>query len=276
MQLVAIVIPIYKERPTDIENSSFLQCLKIFKKRPIRLICPNSLNVEYYEKLLSKNSDISWKIERFSEKYFTSIEGYNKLLLSKSFYKRFKEFQFIQIYQLDAWVFRDDLDYWCSQNYDFIGAPWFEEYKQGNLNFTTVGNGGFSLRKVKSALKILSSHKRIESLKVIFKKEWEIPYNFNGRIGSFIKLIKIFCFLKNNTHHWFNDFNKNEDLFWSTIANELFKWYRIPDPGKALQYSFELNPSFLFEKNNYKLPFGCHAWEKYEPEFWKQHINIQF
>ena len=31
------------------------------------------------------------------------------------------------IYQLDAFVFQDDLAYWCQQNYDYIGAPWLRD-----------------------------------------------------------------------------------------------------------------------------------------------------
>lgn len=38
-------------------------------------------------------------------------------------------------------------------------------------------------------------------------------------------------------------------------------------------FSFEVNPGFLFEQKAFKFPFGCHAWEKYEPEFWKQNVE---
>jgi hypothetical protein len=50
-------------------------------------------------------------------------------MLSIDFYKRFRDYKFILIYQLDAYVFRDELEYWCEQDYDFIGAPLIENGK---------------------------------------------------------------------------------------------------------------------------------------------------
>lgn len=37
------------------------------------------------------------------------------------------------IYQLDAWVFNDELSSWCSLGYDYIGAPFFP-YRGKNVN----------------------------------------------------------------------------------------------------------------------------------------------
>jgi hypothetical protein len=138
-----------------------------------------------------------------------------------------------------------------------------------------VGNGGFSLRKVKSALKVLSSHRRIVPLKEIWKKQQQIDYNIKGRLGSFIYIFKAFTFQKNNTHYLFNDFAFNEDLFWSRSASSIFSWYKVPSIKVAMRYAFEQNPSYLYQRNNHKLPFGCHAWEKYEPEFWEKHIVLK-
>ncbi|MFR6542216.1 MAG: DUF5672 family protein [Butyricimonas virosa] len=30
---------------------------------------------------------------------------------------------------IDAFVFRDELTYWCTLNYDYIGAPWLCKWK---------------------------------------------------------------------------------------------------------------------------------------------------
>jgi hypothetical protein len=35
----------------------------------------------------------------------------------------------------------------------------------------------------------------------------------------------------------------------------------------------ELEPKKAFEMLEGKLPFGCHAWEKREPDFWKPIIE---
>ena len=70
--------------------------------------------------------------------------------------------------------------------------------------------------------------------------------------------------------------NGNEDYFWSYLIANTFTDYTVAPNEESLKFSFEVKPSFLFEKNNNNLPFGCHAWEKYEPEFWKKFINTEF
>lgn len=44
-------------------------------------------------------------------------------------------------------------------------------------------------------------------------------------------------------------------------------------PKEALEFAFERFPSEMYKITG-KLPFGCHAWEKYEYEsFWKKFIK---
>jgi hypothetical protein len=52
------------------------------------------------------------------------------------------------IYQLDSILYYDNLEYFMSLNYDFIGAP-------HNAPYRMCGNGGFSLRKIKQMINIL-------------------------------------------------------------------------------------------------------------------------
>jgi len=69
-----------------------------------------------------------------------TINDYNVLLTSKSFYDHFKS-EYVLIFQTDSIIRRRiDQDFF---NYDYVGAPW----KDCNV---CVGNGGFSLRKVES------------------------------------------------------------------------------------------------------------------------------
>jgi hypothetical protein len=42
----------------------------------------------------------------------------------------------------------------------------------------------------------------------------------------------------------------------------------LPDWKEALAFSIEQNPQTGYKILG-KLPFGCHAWERYEPNFWK-------
>ena len=41
------------------------------------------------------------------------------------------------------------------------------------------------------------------------------------------------------------------------------------EPREALEFSFELAPRYCFMMNGRRLPFGCHAWFRYDREFWE-------
>lgn len=264
MQLVSVVIPIYKLSLDENETKSFNQCLRILGKYPVSLVCSNTLNVSFYEEL-AERSNKNVQINRFSDKYFDSINGYNKLMLSKEFYQRFSEFDYILIYQLDAWVFRDELEYWCRQGYDYIGAPWFEGWHKAQIDSPLfgVGNGGFSLRHIKNHIKLLNEMER--SIKFSkFLKRLRIIKLFNI-IGVFKKWVWSL-----NTIEPKN--NENEDYHFFILAR-IFKWFKIAPSEIALCFSIDANPQSAYLMNNMKLPFGCHAWNKYEKDFWSQFIK---
>ena len=238
-----MVIPVYKKEISNAEYLSLKQCVQILGNHTIVLVAPESLNTEAYTKLSAKIS-----VKRFNDFYFQNIEGYNKLMLSKIFYKHFTDYTYILIYQLDAWIFKDQLEYWFGKNYDYIGAPWVNHpwtefaaghstfirtvfYKLGYRHFNTVGNGGLSLRKVSSIL-------------------------FNLKLYRYV--------LKR--------FKGNEDYFFSFYINSYNPFFKIPSLKEALQFSFDINPSLGFKLNNCQLPMGCHGWNKHN-EFWGQFIK---
>lgn len=230
MKEVAVVIPVYKAEPSDSELLSFRQCLTVLGKYPIVLFAPTGFDSQVYDDIAGNKLAYVY----FDKKYFSSTKGYSKLLLSRSFYKHFLAYTSILIYQLDAWVFRNELSSWCALDYDYIGAPWLEAppitsgkkpiVNLSNLLKNRVGNGGFSLRKVKSHLR------------------WANWVSF------------IFKFIP-----------KNEDILWS-----LFVPFKKPSCLEALAFAFEMDPEKSFELNGNQLPFGCHAQEKYDPKFWNK------
>jgi len=229
---VSVIIPIYKSELTDSELRSFKQCLDVLGDHPLMLVAPDGLDTTVYENIAGRNLQCVY----FNKRYFTSVSGYSELLLNKKFYCSFEAYEYVLIYQLDAWVFRDDLSYWCEQDYDYIGAPWLEappitSGKKPLINISNflknkVGNGGLSLRKVKTHI----------------RWAWWVSFVF--------KL-----------------FPKNEDMLWT-----LFVPFKKPNVMEALHFAFELNPEQSYELINEQLPFGCHAWEKYNPIFWKRFI----
>jgi CDP-diglyceride synthetase len=89
--------------------------------------------------------------------YFASVIRYNQLQLSKAFYIAYVGYEFMLILQTYAIVLKDDLDYWCTQSFDYVGALWPDGYElfvnlgrfegeYGNKVRVFVGNDGLSLR----------------------------------------------------------------------------------------------------------------------------------
>ena len=54
MTSVAIVVPLYANKPTKDEKASLLQCKKILGKYPIIVICPQTFDTTEYKFLTDK------------------------------------------------------------------------------------------------------------------------------------------------------------------------------------------------------------------------------
>ncbi len=268
MEIVVIIIPIYKEKLNDNELISLNQCLKILSRHPILYVGPNSLNVDYYKNIM-RSFNAPFNIEYFGETWFKDINGYNRLLLTREFYVRFSSYQYMLIYQLDAYVFKDTLLEWCSLGYDFIGAPSVGHYKDDVFSYNlVVGNGGFSLRKIKTYVEAFDYKKNLLSIReilkqhAVFKKVWtRIP----------LLILMIFGF-RNKLSYKAKKWKYPEDDFWSKYLIKTSYPLTKPSAEEALEFAFERFPSNLFAITK-KLPFGCHGWYRYEYEkFWKNYI----
>ncbi|MDO3643051.1 DUF5672 family protein [Mucilaginibacter sp. L3T2-6] len=263
---VIITIPIYKPSLTASEKASLMQVFSVLSRYPICFFTFKDLDISEYRKIAGKHK---YQITFFDSYYFKNIAGYNNLLCRPVFYKRFENYKYLLIYQLDAWVFKDELKFWCDQNYDYIGAPWFAQENNGDsLPFCLgIGNGGFSLRKVKSHIKVLYRFSYIMPVKTIIA----IFFKKIGR-HSFKRLVLNLTF-DNNSHYLLGKLNLYEDIFWGEIIKKNYRWFKAPDTLTAARFSTEINSEMIYNINK-QLPFGCHAWEKYEPEFWSSFIKI--
>lgn len=257
---VAIVIPTHKSNLNSDDLISLRHLKKFLYKYDAYFVIPEDIDTKKFK---FKGS----KFIKFPKHYFQSWRGYNELLLQKQFYEKFKNYEYILIYQLDVLVFSNQLLDWCKKGYDFIAAPWFRpvigtlSHKKGYP--ASGGNGGFSLRKVSSALKVLD---RIETLSKRSSK--------NER---FRKLWFVIAVLIGKSHTiWLNAPADNypfaEDGFWSLEAPKYLPSYKVAPFKEALSFGFERFPKKCFKLNNFRLPFGAHAWKKYDQEFWKPYI----
>jgi hypothetical protein len=239
-----------------------MQCFKVLGHHPIRLVCPHGLDISCYKEIIP-----SIEIDFINPKWQSSYRMYNRLKISPFFYQKYKKYEFILTYELDAFVFRDELAYWCSQNYDYIGAPWFEGFGQASSPIS-VGNSGFSLRRVNTALKALHRFSLINKP----EEMWEYWQARKRPLIGLLSLVKN-CTVANNSFYLLNDSEEKEDIFWGKYINRNFEWFKVAPVDQALKFSFEVNPRLLFVENNNSLPFGCHAWWKYDLDFWLPHIQ---
>ena len=100
MPSVVVVIPVYKAALSNDERASLSRCFSVLHRYPIVFISPEGLDWEPITELFTPD-----RVEYFSADYFSSKVAYNALMLSPMFYKRFLAWDYMLLYQLDAWVF---------------------------------------------------------------------------------------------------------------------------------------------------------------------------
>ena len=270
LKSVAVVIHVYKEELTEYEKISFIQACRVLNKYRFILVSYRELDISKYTNILDDES-IDYKIKYFNKRYFISTDGYNSLLLSTHFYFKFLYYKYILIYQFDCFVFRDELDAWVEMNYSYIGAPWLEGYNVGKFGNAVlgVGNGGFSMRHVKDHFKALILYN--------YTKKRELLREYMNTSNRSKPVIRAFFQLQNKlilqNAFVFTNWSLNEDYFWGEIARTDYSWFKVPEWEVASRFSMEVQPEYFYELNNNELPFGCHAWWKYDIEFWKPFIE---
>ncbi|MCL5436156.1 MAG: hypothetical protein M1275_03685 [Patescibacteria group bacterium] len=199
----------------------------------------------------------SFKTVEFDPKYFRSVKDNARLLSSRELFAAFADYEYMLQYELDALALSSDLGPWLNSGYDYIGAPWIKAnmIKPYPYPVDSVGCSGFSLKRVSAFLKIIDG--REHPWKVMArelkkgagpKQLWDIWSNARGRA----KLI--------------------EDRFWSWKGRLYYPGFKIAPVSEALKFAFEIAPEKCLKLNNGRLPFGAHAWFRYNREFWEPYI----
>jgi len=211
----------------------------------------------------ARSSLAGFEVKPFADRFFETYERYQALCLSRQFYEAFRDYQYILIYQLDALVFSDRLLEWCATGIDYIGAPWV-----GCPWPDRVGNGGFSLRRVEGFLSVLDSPSYWIEPKEYWRRHWSRRSTL-VRVANWprreLKRIRRFNSARQAPNLW----RANEDVFWSYKAEQLWPPFRRASVEEGLRFAFETSPRKCFELTDGELPFGCHAWERYDPDFWR-------
>lgn len=263
---VAVVVPHYLEELTADEETSLRHLRHFLGGYDKFLVLPEGLRFGLDD----------FSAVRFPRKFFRGTAAYSALLLSTEFYRAFEAYEYVLLYQLDALVFSDRLAEWCARGYDYVGAPWLP----GPGAFVTepaVGNGGLSLRRVRSFVRVS-----------------EAP-GFGSELGRYRDALVAAAPLPVRALHWPRKALRrarllgrdrraileaarapadpgdrlNEDCFWSFRARRYDPGFRVAPVAEALDFAFEVEPRRCYELNGRRLPFGCHAWAKYDRQFWE-------
>jgi len=258
---VAIVIPLHKRSfLTDSEKISLKHLNYFLGDYDKFFLAPNNLSF--------KSNDIP--VAQFDESYFGSLEAHNYLCLSQELYNRFSDYEYIFMYHLDCLVFDNNLSEWLEMGYDYIAPPWIIGPDIPWLKSEGVGNGGFSLRKVEAFQKLLNSNIRWEDFRTKIRK-FLSSGSMSKAFGNGVQILTHISLSKNNIQNHLDYYFTNgghEDRFLWKFGSKYYPKLNIAPIDVALNFGFEANPRICYERNNFELPFGCHAWEKYDKEFW--------
>ena len=227
MKKVVIVIPVYQEKISELELISLQQLNKVLPGYDKVFVAADGLKFAYADFCQS------WPVERFARNFFQNTVTYSELLLSEEFYQRFADYEYMLIYQLDAFVFADRLMDFCNMGYDYIGAPWpmNHYYCVGNVR---IGNGGLSLRKISAVCNVLRQKDKIVR-----------DYDLDDGFLRFEDHFFAFCCGCPN-------------IDFSVSSVSIAQNFSIDFPF-GLAYFMKKKKAF---QNTEYLPFGIHGWNK--------------
>ncbi len=220
-----------------------------------------------------------FETRRFPDKYFRSHRANSALFVTRDLYSAFAEYKFILVYELDALVFSNRLLEWCKRGFDFVGAPWlYVDWLEGPPR---VGNGGFSLRRVEAFLEVFDSEEYWLDPEEYWRTFWghrAAPLRWLNLPRGHLKRLRRFNGVSWETRRWIKGSNTtekygwHEDVFWSFEAPRYDPSFRIASVEEALRFSFEAAPRRCLELTGGELPFGCHAWNRYDRAFWEPYL----
>jgi hypothetical protein len=245
---------------------SIRACQKYLNTFDCIIIAPQKLKGGNLHKKLKEQYRWVW----FDDECFAGISAYNRLLLSSDFYSVFEAYSFMLIYQTDALIFNNNIEQWLNKDYSYVGAPWLnteEEQRKTKQLFKGVGNGGFSLRKISHMIQILNSPRKLYGFR-------HYVFNYHEQKGVVQYIKYAYNYLRYverfNTAHQNPTYNEDKII---AVSVKRFDFISIPEPEVALQFAFEASPEILYDLNHQTMPLGCHAWSKYNPDFYRTHAG---
>ena len=173
-------------------------------------------------------------VVRVESQRMESLSAFNKLMLSSKIVDALDSFSHMLIHEPDAIVLRDELYKWCLAPYDYIGAPWFEGWERAPIDAPIIGVGNSGFSLLR-----LDSFRSFSILTRLRAKEWP---------GH--------C-----------------DYFWAFHVPRLEPTFRVAPVTEAVRFAWEVHPRRCMAMTGGNLPFGIHAWFKYDLNFLRPHLE---
>lgn len=251
--MLAVIVPVYRPSLVDFERISWDSISKKLRHHQIIWVGPESLPNDSFAR------SSGFQFVGFPSAHFSSRVSYSRLLMSRRFYATFAEFSHILIAQLDSLVLSGNIEAWMRSGLDFVGSPLRSGY--GLTSETGYGpglNGGLSLRRTDSALRVLtSSRTRRIALRPAFRMESRLA----RRVVRTVRDGLLF-----NYSSWPARVRLpriNEDLYWSCLVPATHPWFSVPEPSRAR--TFAVDASNGWEQEHYRQLcdlVGIHAFQK--------------
>jgi hypothetical protein len=247
-----VLIPVHRAHPTHLERISLRQCGRCLPGRDFVVLASRGLDIGAYRELLPGAREI-----RVEPSWMGSRAAYNRLMIAPLVYDRLSGRSHILVHEPDSLVLRDELDHWCRQPFDYIGAPWFEGFSDPAPHAAPigVGNFGLSLLRVDAVRAALTSRQRWQPLTARMRRGLQ-AIRARGQLRSTWRFYDGHC-----------------DIFWSAVVPTLVPSFRVAPIAAALRFSWEVLPARCFELTGGQLPFGFHAWARYDRDFLLPHLK---
>ena len=230
----AVVVPVYRDHLSDDERLSLRHLEHFLPEADKIFVMPDSLDF----------SRDGYREARFSPAFFDGIAGYNRLMLSKSFYARFRQYEFILIHQLDAIILGSGVERFLDMDVDYLGAPWIEYDAAGTPRLTRVGNGGLSLRRVSAFRRLLGSRVRTTTPREYYRRSYS-GAPLGRRVIGLCKAGGKALGIRNSIRREIQLSGIWEDWFIAAEAKKYSPGFTFGSIEQALEFAFEDGTSLL-------------------------------
>jgi hypothetical protein len=203
-ELVTVIIPVLEPQINPTEEKLLHHALDILAEYPVIFVAGEGADLSIVREH-AENIDVVY----FPRQFFESRQHLGQLFLMSDFYERFNWCDFLLIHELNSWIVKDELHYWCKQGYDY--------YKTGPA-FANAGDAPGML-------------KRISGLSQEEKRLYGSGYADNGLYLCRIERMTATLKSKRRLAH---DYRHNPNLpnadsvFWDLEANRFLPHLRKP------------------------------------------------